>query len=210
MDSTPPYVVQSLLLLIAPPLFAASIYMILGRIIRAVGAEHYSIVRVNWVTKIFVCGDVACFLIQAAGGGIQARGGYDSFKTGEDIVLAGLILQIVVFLFFLVVAAKFHQRLLRQPTAKSVESGLPWQRKMWILYAASALITVRNLVRVIEYAMGAGGYLLTHEWTLYVFDGLLMALTLLICTTWYNSDIKPHKKSIDDVSLEEQAQQPQK
>lgn len=62
-----PYVMQSTLLLVAPALFAASIYMELGRIIVLLHGEDLSIVRVNWLTKIFVAGDVLSFLMQASG-----------------------------------------------------------------------------------------------------------------------------------------------
>lgn len=62
-----PYVMQSSLLLIAPALFAASIYMTLGRIIVLVHGEELSVIRVNWLTKIFVAGDVLSFLMQSSG-----------------------------------------------------------------------------------------------------------------------------------------------
>ena len=62
-----PYVMQSTLLLVAPALFAASIYMELGRIITLVRGEKLAIIRVNWMTKIFVAGDVLSFLMQASG-----------------------------------------------------------------------------------------------------------------------------------------------
>ena len=62
-----PYIMQSTLLLIAPALFAASIYMELGRIISLVKAEKLAIIRVNWMTKVFVAGDVLSFLMQASG-----------------------------------------------------------------------------------------------------------------------------------------------
>lgn len=58
---------QSTLLLVAPALFAASIYMELGRIIRLVKGEKLSLVRVTLMTKIFVSGDVLSFLMQASG-----------------------------------------------------------------------------------------------------------------------------------------------
>lgn len=54
-------------ILIAPALFAASIYMILGRIIILVGGQDHSIIRPQWLTKIFVVGDVICFLLLAGG-----------------------------------------------------------------------------------------------------------------------------------------------
>jgi hypothetical protein len=58
---------QSTLLLIAPALFAASIYMELGRIVLMVKGEKLVLVRVSWMTKIFVAGDVLSFLMQASG-----------------------------------------------------------------------------------------------------------------------------------------------
>jgi len=62
-----PFIMQTLLLLVAPALFAASIYMVLGRLIRFVHGEKYSLVRINWVTKVFVFGDILSFGLQATG-----------------------------------------------------------------------------------------------------------------------------------------------
>lgn len=62
-----PYIMQTLLLLIAPALYAASIYMILGRIIRLVDGALYSIIPLRWLTKLFVFGDVVSFMTQGAG-----------------------------------------------------------------------------------------------------------------------------------------------
>ena len=65
--STGPYIIQSLLLLLAPALFAASIYMVLGRIILLTDGENHSLIRARWLTKVFVTGDVLSFLAQSAG-----------------------------------------------------------------------------------------------------------------------------------------------
>lgn len=62
-----PYIVQTILILLAPALYAASIYMILGRIIRLLDASSYSLVPPKWLTKVFVAGDVVSFLMQGAG-----------------------------------------------------------------------------------------------------------------------------------------------
>jgi len=70
-----PYIMQSTLLLVAPALFAASIYMELGRIIYLVKGQKFALIRVNWMTKIFVAGDVLSFLMQASGMSLlSARG----------------------------------------------------------------------------------------------------------------------------------------
>jgi hypothetical protein len=65
--STGPYTMQSLLILLAPALFAASIYMVLARIIRLTDGEAHSLIKVKWLTSVFVLGDVLSFLAQSAG-----------------------------------------------------------------------------------------------------------------------------------------------
>lgn len=63
----PPSIIQAILILVAPALFAASIYMSLGRIIILTHGEKYALIRRSWLTKIFVLGDVVSFLAQAGG-----------------------------------------------------------------------------------------------------------------------------------------------
>lgn len=62
-----PYIVQSVLLLLGPTLFAASIYMILGRLVRLLDADAYSTIPPRWLTKVFVLGDVLSFFAQGGG-----------------------------------------------------------------------------------------------------------------------------------------------
>jgi hypothetical protein len=127
--------------------------MILGRLIKRTDSSEYSLIRATWLTKIFVGGDILCFLVQAGGAGILVGAkDSDGVSKGENIILGGLILQILIFAFFVVVASIWHRRLASRPTAASAE--LPWQKLIWFLYAASVCITIRNLCRVIEYALG--------------------------------------------------------
>lgn len=165
--------------------------MTLGRIMRATRAEHHSPIRVNWLTKLFVLGDIISFCTQGGGGGQQASGDPDKVKTGENIILGGLFLQIVIFGLFVLVSAIFHKRLRKQPTQVSVKGDLKWQKMMMVLYAVSALILVRNVFRVVEYAGGRDGPLLRVEWPIYVFDAILMAATLLIWGGWYPALLRP-------------------
>ncbi|TVY60215.1 Protein RTM1 [Fusarium oxysporum f. sp. cubense] len=175
-----PYVVQTLLLLISPALFAASIYMILGRIIIITGGERHSPIKRVWLTKIFVVGDVASFILQGAGGGMMAGGSLEALHNGERIVIIGLIVQIVFFSLFAVTAAVFHMRLVGSMSAKAAVSGIPWQRYLYTLYIASGLILVRSVFRLIEYAQGNAGYLISHEAYLYIFDSVLMFLAMVL------------------------------
>ncbi|KAF2466257.1 RTA1 like protein [Lindgomyces ingoldianus] len=188
-ESVTPYVIQSLLILLAPILFASSIYMILGRLIFRTKSTSHSLIRPQWVTRIFVGGDVLCFLMQSSGGGILAKAkNQDDVDLGQHIILGGLILQIFIFGFFIGVAGNWHQRMNAHETVEARE--IPWRKYTALLYAASVCITTRNICRVVEYGLGRDGYLLSHEWTLYVYDFVLMVITLLVCLHWYDPNIK--------------------
>lgn len=181
---------QAILILVAPALYAASIYMILGRLIRSIHAESHSIVPTRWVTRIFVTGDIISFSLQAAGGGIQSGGTLEMYEMGEKIIIAGLFVQIAVFGFFVATSCLFHLRINKTPTPEALRGDVAWKRHLLVLYATSALILVRSIFRVIEYLQGNGGYLISHEIFLYVFDAVLMAAAMALFLIWYVDDLE--------------------
>lgn len=205
-----PYIMQSLLLLIAPALFAASIYIVLGRIILLLDGEQHSLIRQKWLTKIFVTGDVISFLVQSGGGGIQAAGSLELLHAGEKVIVVGLFLQLAFFGFFIVVAGLFHWRVVNAVPTNSRRGGsrrhssrsghhsitrnvdiakLPWKRHMYALYIASTLIMIRSIFRVVEYLQGNNGYLLRHEIFLYIFDALLMFVVMVLLNWVHPSQV---------------------
>ncbi|KAE8396156.1 RTA1 like protein-domain-containing protein [Aspergillus alliaceus] len=184
-----PYIQQTLLLLLAPALFAASIYMMLGRIVMLLDAERLCIFKKKWLTKFFVAGDIISFTVQAAGGGVMASGSLDAVHNGEKIVIAGLAIQIAFFGFFIFTSATFHRRVRKLPTERSLELATSWRKHIHVLYAANILIMIRSVFRLIEYAMGNNGYLLRHEAFLYVFDALLMLVVMALFNLVHPSDL---------------------
>lgn len=185
---------QMLLILLAPIWFAAAIYMMLGRVLTASGYSDLSVIQPAWITRIFVAGDILCFLVQVAGASrlVPRDATPKDLKTGENIILAGLALQILIFVFFLVVAVVFHIRYRRQ-FFRVNEKIL--ERYLWSLYITSLLVSVRNVFRLIEYRMGIDGYLFRNEWPVYVFDVSLMAAIMVIAISWYQGSLK--KPSVD-------------
>ena len=181
-----PYIMQTLLLLLGPALYAASIYMILGRLILLTDGERYSLVRRKWLTKIFVGGDVLSFMMQSAGGGIMSSGA-SGMKTGEKIIIGGLFVQILFFGLFFITAILFEMR--GKEHLKTLSSNIPWKKYLLALYATSILILIRSVFRVIEYIQGNAGYLLRHEVFLYVFDAVLMLAVMVILNVVHPGDI---------------------
>ncbi|KAJ5668404.1 uncharacterized protein N7477_006974, partial [Penicillium maclennaniae] len=193
-ENIPLYSISTIMILLAPPLYAASIYMTLGRLIVHLDAEVFSVVPVKWLTGIFVTGDVIAFVMQAAGGGIMASGTLSAMTTGEHITIGGLAVQLVFFSVFIIASTIFHYRVRNNPTEKSSRSsrGLhrsTWQFVMTGLYVASILILIRSIFRLLEYAQGNDGYLISHEVFLYVFDSTLMFFTMVAMSIFHPSKL---------------------
>lgn len=77
-----------------------------------------------------------------------------------------------------------------------------WKQSLNMLYAVSALIMVRSIFRVAEYVMGSEGYLLQHEWTLYIFDALLMALVTVIFFLRYPDHLELGGRDLESVPMQ--------
>lgn len=153
--SLTPYIVQSLFILLAPIFFAASIYAILGRLITRLHGNDISIVHPSIMTKFFVFGDVLCFLIQGTGGGMLTQAKTQSaVNFGNNIVLIGLVVQVYIFCFFSKIAVSFHCEMAKYPSLGVTSGDFEWRRYFWCLYAACACVGIRNLYRVVEYAIG--------------------------------------------------------
>ncbi|WQF89258.1 Putative RTA-like protein [Colletotrichum destructivum] len=185
-----PYIIQSILILLGPALYAASVYMILGRLILLLEAGEYSLIRPNRLTKVFVLGDVLSFFAQGGGGGMLATAkSPSSVKTGENIIVAGLCIQILFFGFFMIVTMVFHFRHFRHPTPHSYNIQTPWTKLLWVLYASSLLIMVRSLFRVAEYIEGTEGKLQSKEMYIYLLDALLMGIVSVLFNWFHPSRV---------------------
>ncbi|RMJ23358.1 RTA1 domain protein [Aspergillus sp. HF37] len=174
-DSLIPYVCQSLFIILPPSLYAATIYMIYGRIVNHVGKPQLSIISPRRVTKVFVLGDATAFLLQLGGGGMQSVN--NMRDIGQKVLVVGLFVQLIFFSFFLYVSVSFLVRL-RRSGFNAVE-GL-WRRLLNVLFVVSALIIGRCIFRIVEYVTGMDGYIYSHEAFMYVFDTIPMFIVQVI------------------------------
>jgi hypothetical protein len=192
------FIVQAVLLLLPPVLFAATLYMVYARIVRSVQGEHFSAIPPRWMTRLFVCGDLLCLNVQSVGAGLTPHAKVAAI--GDAIIVAGLGLQVLIFAVFVVYCARFHRRF-RAHVADAGEVGdMPWEQSLNMLYATSLLIQARNVFRMVEYIMGADGYLFSNEWPTYVFDGALMLLVMVGFFVFYPNQLRL-KRSGDTTEL---------
>ena len=178
--NVPFYAIDTVLILVAPALFAASIYMVYGRLVTRANAEHLSLISAKRTTRLFVIGDVCAFLAQTAGAGLQASKTSHTVDIGIDLLIAGLSFQAVWFAFFIVVAVCFHVRLKRAGSLPPFAGPRSWLGLLYGLYAGSILIMGRCIFRIVEYAQGYDGFLLSHELYDYIFDSAFMFVVTVL------------------------------
>ena len=184
--SVGPFILQNLLILVATPFLAASVYMSLGRIITSLNAQRYSVINLRWVTKIYVLIDIACIFSQFIGAALPASGDPSSITKARVILLAGLITQLVALSLFIFTSWHVHHSIKKNPPELLLkDTSLRWQNYFRAIEVVTVLMIVRSLVRTIEYLQGGGGYVISHEWFIYVFDAALMALVMVIFLVIY-------------------------
>lgn len=102
----------------------------------------------------------------------------------------------------MVVTVIFHRRIARKPTPRSETLTVPWRRFLMVLYAASTLILIRSIFRVVEYVQGRDGELQSKEVYFYVFDAALMFLVAVLLNVHHpNRIIAPKEErpiALDD------------
>lgn len=119
----------------------------------------------------------------------MATGKISAIHAGEKIIIGGLVVQLLFFGCFIVTSAIFHVRMRKCPTTRVLEKPTRWETHLNALYGASSLILLRSLFRLIEYAQGNDGYLISHEVFLYVFDSTLMLITMTLVAWIHPSEI---------------------
>jgi hypothetical protein len=131
-----------------------------------------------------------------------------AMNTGERITIGGLAVQLVFFSVFIIASTIFHHRIRRNPTQRLMGTNLAphsWHKAtsetvMLGLYVASILILIQSIFRLIEYAQGNDGYLISHEVFMYVFDSTLMLITMIAMSICQPSSVLAPLVKIPDVS----------
>ncbi|KJA14175.1 hypothetical protein HYPSUDRAFT_49380 [Hypholoma sublateritium FD-334 SS-4] len=188
--SQPAFSIEITGTIIAPtPLLAAN-FVILGRIIRRLGPE-YSRLRPRLYTIIFTSSDVISLVVQALGGGVASGANSDSVATtGANIILAGIIIQLVIIVIYGILATEFYVRYTSAESRLTKESidgaqstpRAPLTRDIVIMCLALALSTslllIRAIYRVAELADGWLGPVMTNQVAFIVLDGVMVVIAM--------------------------------
>ncbi|KAI9763056.1 MAG: hypothetical protein M1840_000947 [Geoglossum simile] len=135
------------------------------------------------LAKYFVCLDIFSFVVQGIGGSMISPGASQkTIMNGIHVYMGGIGFQELFILIFLFLVVKFHLKMgtLAQGGEVLIKEG--WKRLTWMLYAVLALISMRIIYRLIEYAPGIkpSNPIPYHEAYTYGLDALPMLLAITI------------------------------
>lgn len=148
-------------------------------------------------TYIFVGCDILALVLQAIGGGMAATAkDHKGSRTGVNIMIAGLISQVITMTLFLALWADFALRTRRAKISGSfsrlqpqlyeqLRSNKDFTFLQWSLLAAAILIFVRCIYRVAELWDGFNGKLANEEATFMIFEGPMIFFAVAALTLFH-------------------------
>ncbi|KAM5341501.1 hypothetical protein ACJ41O_014532 [Fusarium nematophilum] len=171
-NSPRPFMLQLMLILVAPVFISATLYVTLGKFKQTL--LNYPKRKCS-PTAFFILTDIVAFCTQIGGSLVQVTGNLKVMKIGDHVVLGGLIFQLVVLAVYLGLVVAFYRRADQGTTYAG-----RWKPYVWMLAVSVVAIWVRNLVRAIEFAQGFHGFISENEAMLYVLDAFLMFAVMVL------------------------------
>ncbi|KAI0666099.1 RTA1 like protein-domain-containing protein [Trametes maxima] len=185
-----------LLTTLSPCAFIAAEYVILGRLARHLQASQHLAISPRKVANVFIFSDVVTFAMQGAGTGIEIGQIRKVLTLGRWLLLGGLALQLVSFLFFTWMVVKFVKNLKRfEPERLRKDRSLTFlQNEAWLVWGlllSCAFIIIRSVYRVIQFAaegddqsLGITGNL-SSDLFFYLFDGIPLFIAVAVSSFFW-------------------------
>jgi hypothetical protein len=192
-----PFLIQIVCLTIGPAFLAAGVYLCLSRIVTTFGPEN-SRIRPLWYPRIFIVCDVVSLVLQAAGGGIASVKTHNDEdpKLGNNIMLAGLTVQVVTLLIFILLALDFALRTIIRIRQLGSRNALDPRhdnlRKSWVFKAFLIALTLSTLCiftrcvyRVAELSQGWEGHLMKVERYFIGLEGAIIVVAVYLLNLFH-------------------------
>ncbi|KAM6476778.1 RTA1 like protein-domain-containing protein [Trichoderma sp. SZMC 28011] len=182
-DSFNYYAAWFVLILVAPLWTNAFVYMVFGRMV-----WNYTDDRRVWRVKaqhfgfVFVLLDIVSFVIQVYGAARATAkdAPTDKVLEGLHIYMAGVGIQQLFILIFCLFALRLLLRVRKDSNEKPKLTKLsPAMLLLYTQFVVLALISLRIIFRICEYAQGLDSTIPLHEAYQYALDSLPMLLALV-------------------------------
>ncbi|KAI8931521.1 hypothetical protein NX059_011180 [Plenodomus lindquistii] len=182
---------QIVCLITAPAFFSAAIYLTLKHLVINLGKE-WSRLRPAWYTYIFISADLISLTLQGAGGGMAASADNDSKDqdVGTDLMIAGVIFQVVILAVFAYFCLDYAVRTYRRrnqvsPKASALLRNNPFRAFVGAVAIAFISILIRCIYRIPELTGGWRSELMRNETDFIVLEGVMIALTVFMLTVFH-------------------------
>ncbi|KFX97688.1 hypothetical protein O988_04730 [Pseudogymnoascus sp. VKM F-3808] len=185
-----PFLEYLICLTIGPAFLTAAIYLCLARIVVMYG-EGASRIKPRTYTLVFIACDFLSLVLQGGGGGLTATADtHDAQQTGINIMIAGLVTQVVSLSVFMILCIDFAFRLRRHPntvnsSTVAVRSTFKWKAFLFCLATATVTIFVRSIFRAAELSEGFDGKLANDEVTFMILEGAMIVIACVCLTAFH-------------------------
>jgi hypothetical protein len=178
-------------LIIAPAFISAAIYLTLKHIVCSFG-ESWSRVRAGWFTWIFIGCDLLSLVLQGAGGGIAATAdfGSDLQDVGTNLMLAGVVWQVVCLTFFGYFLAEYLVRTYRHRNeigCDGIELYHDRKFRLFVFGILTAYVTIlaRCAYRIPELSDGWRSEIMRNEVEMIVLEGAMIVIAVTALTVFH-------------------------
>lgn len=183
--------IQIVLLIFCPAFLAAGIYLTLKHVVIQFG-ESWSRLKPAWYTYIFIACDISSLVLQSAGGGLAATANNDkkTLDAGTDIMIAGIIWQVVVLVIFAALVTEYAIRTYKRRDQLSPSALALWANSKFRLFAGAVVVSyfgilIRCIYRIPELIEGWGGSLMREEVDFIVLEGVMIVITVAAQTIFH-------------------------
>ncbi|KAI4711741.1 hypothetical protein J4E89_003183 [Alternaria sp. Ai002NY15] len=185
------FIIQIVMLIFAPAFLAAGIYLTLKHVVIQFG-EEWSRVRPNWYTYIFIACDISSLVMQSAGGALAATAdpGESIGDVGTDLMIAGIIWQVVVLVIFGLLVLEYSIRTYHRRDQLSASALRLWSNRRFRFFCGAVVVAytaifVRCVYRIPELLGGWGGELMRNEIEFIILEGAMIAITVAAQTVFH-------------------------
>ncbi|KAL2786960.1 RTA1 like protein-domain-containing protein [Aspergillus keveii] len=213
--------IQICTLTMGPAFWSAAIYLTLKHEVELLGRE-FSPIKPNLYPWIFITCDLISLTLQGAGGGLAASSDTDAgSKAGGNVMLAGIVWQVVTLTVFALISGLFFLRVKRAPLhTLSVEAQKVWEgKRFWVFFwgVMVAFVTtyVRCVYRIAEMGGGWRNHIMQDETGFIVLESVMCAIAVLTLCITHPGHFFPQmrlgrsKNLVEDTVLLEQKVSPQ-
>ncbi|KAH6865444.1 RTA1 like protein-domain-containing protein [Alternaria rosae] len=178
-------------LIISPAFVSAGIYLTLKHIVINFG-ESWSRLPPVWYTRIFITGDIFSLVLQGAGGGIAATAdsGSDLQDLGTNLMVAGVVLQVVVLSVFGALLVEYTIRTYRRREQLPARSMTLFNKTSFRCFIFAIVIGflgifIRCIYRIPELTDGWGSELMRDETDFIILEGVMIVMSVLVLTVFH-------------------------